>query len=1168
MRSWLKVGLLCPLISLLSCGGEQTEPNRSEDAHRANNHGVALLEQFDYQGAAESFREASALDAALGTAHLNLAVALYHAQDFSNAERAVRTSMPLLPSALQPTYLLGLIARAQNQPSDALDAFLQVLDSDPLDVGANINAGQLYLEIQEYETAIEYLRRAYTQEQHNVTASYNLGLALVRNGNTEEGQQILETAQALRATNYGITYGPGYLNEGRYAVAIASTGAEPELVDQTVPSASFSLLNIASTRLDSALPEESPFGRSYTANDLNNLAALQQLAASLGGGITAIDYDTDGDLDLFRASPAGEQLLQNNGGNNWSDVTDTVALSDTPSNSTPIGALTLDYNNDHAPDLFVIRQGVSSLYRNDAGRFSDVTDSAGIPQLPYLPGSAAAMDVDHDGDADLLIAGLVDVIATQQTLGNRSVTFPQEFAPAPLLLLRNNQDGTFTDITTQAGLTSTGHAIAIVPADFNNGRDIDFLIVDRDDSPRLFLNQRDFTFRDVTSDAGLTRNGSITTGVTAADLNHDDYPDIVFAGETSTDSTIALSDGQGGFTMTPAPTSAQGAHALQLFDYDNDGLLDLLTWTSNGIQLARNIGTSWTDVSTATLTTQPPLPVITAAPTFVTADFDLDGDTDFVTATTGSVLFAENSGTPNSSLRVSLRGTASNRLGIGAKVQLRAGSLSTRLDTASTTPPVGPADLVFGLGSRPGADVVRVLWPSGIVQAEVPQTEAVLSTLVPVQELDREPSSCPLLFTWNGTRFEFVTDFLGGGEMGYWHGPDHYNTPDPVEYVRIPGDRLQPRDGQLELRITNELEEVIFFDHLSLISVSHPNDITVYPNEGQTVPPKPHRLHGVRDIRTAVRVFNDKGTDMTERVAALDRQYPDEFGLKPFRGYAESHTLTVDLGPRDNEAITLLLTGWTDYAFSSDNVAAHQAGLTPSLPVLQIKNGVGNWRHAVEIGIPVGRPQTIAVDLTGHLQPEEHEVRIVTDMRVYWDQIQIGRPVSLDNIKDHTVAREQTLHATTAELRARGFSKELHPNGTQPTTYDYEQVSLLSPWKTMSGSYTRPGDVRELLAVSDDLFTIAKDGDEVVLSFDAAQLDPLPANWTRTYLLRTDGFSKEMDINSASPDSIEPLPFHAMSAYPYSESEHYPKTRVHEAYRKIFNSRHVVQSIPRIDVVQ
>ena len=150
MRSWREVSVLCSVISLISCGGEQTTPDRSEDAYRANNHGVALLEQFDYQGAAESFREASALNAALGTAHLNLAVALYHAQDFSNAERAVQTSIPLLPSAQQPLYLVGLIARAQNQPTDALDAFLQVLDSDPLDIGANINAGQLYLEIQEY----------------------------------------------------------------------------------------------------------------------------------------------------------------------------------------------------------------------------------------------------------------------------------------------------------------------------------------------------------------------------------------------------------------------------------------------------------------------------------------------------------------------------------------------------------------------------------------------------------------------------------------------------------------------------------------------------------------------------------------------------------------------------------------------------------------------------------------------------------------------------------------------------------------------------------------------------------------------------------------------------------------------------------------------------------
>ena len=82
-----------------------------------------------------------------------------------------------------------------------------------------------------------------------------------------------------------------------------------------------------------------------------------------------------------------------------------------------------------------------------------------------------------------------------------------------------------------------------------------------------------------------------------------------------------------------------------------------------------------------------------------------------------------------------------------------------------------------------------------------------------VEELDRKPSSCPFLFTWNGSRFEFITDFLGGGEMGYLEEPPgERNTPDPVEYVRVTGDQLRPRDGKYELRVTNELEESMFLD--------------------------------------------------------------------------------------------------------------------------------------------------------------------------------------------------------------------------------------------------------------------------------------------------------------------------------------------------------------------
>jgi hypothetical protein len=483
---------------------------------------------------------------------------------------------------------------------------------------------------------------------------------------------------------------------------------------------------------------------------------------------------------------------------------------------------------------------------------------------------------------------------------------------------------------------------------------------------------------------------------------------------------------------------------------------------------------------------------------------------------------------------------------------------------------VAPADVVFGLGPRPGADVVRVLWPSGILQAEAtgvgaPGTSAAppaatLPSPLSIQELNRKPSSCPFLFAWNGERFEFATDFMGAGEMGAWQSPGVYSRPDPVEYVRIRGDQLAPKDGRFDLRVTNELEEALFLDRVELVAIAHPRGIEVFPNEGMTDPPKPVRLHGVRDARVLVRASDDHGHDVTEKIARLDRRYPDDFALAPIRGYAAEHTLTLDLGPTRGPTV-MLLTGWTDYAFSSDNVAAYQAGLTLTPPSLQIKDAAGAWRPAaVDIGIPVGRPQTIVVDLGGQLRAGEHELRIATNMRIYWDQILVGRAASTDDL---AAARLET---RAANLHARGFSADVRPDGKEPASYDYDRVTLVSPWKAMSGRYTRAGDVRELLVGGDDIFVIAKPGDEIALEFDAASLGALPDGWTRTFLLRADGFSKEMDINSASPDAVEPLPFHRMTRYPYSAPEQYPDTPEHRRYRETYNTRVVVRPLPPLEL--
>jgi hypothetical protein len=255
----------------------------------------------------------------------------------------------------------------------------------------------------------------------------------------------------------------------------------------------------------------------------------------------------------------------------------------------------------------------------------------------------------------------------------------------------------------------------------------------------------------------------------------------------------------------------------------------------------------------------------------------------------------------------------------------------------------------------------------------------------------------------------------------------------------------------------------------------------------------------------------------------------------------------------------LFLTGWTDYAWSSDNVAAAQAGKVMKPPALQVKDEKGIWRTVIEdIGIPVGRPQTVTVDLTGKFLGPDREVRILTNMRIYWDQILV------DSSDGKLPLQSTRLDPARADLRWRGFSAEVTPDGREPLGYDYRRVSFTSPWKVMTGRYTREGDVRELLLKSDDMFVVSRPGDEISLSFNASALPPLPAGWTRTFLLYADGYSKEMDINSASPDRLTPLPFHGMSRYPYSWPEHYPLTDERRRYIEKYNTRLVTSPVSSI----
>jgi tetratricopeptide (TPR) repeat protein len=1140
---------------------------KREDAYRANNIGVALLEQYKAEEAVESFQRALELKSDLLLARINLAIAFYYLPDAGAAKREAEEALKQNADAAQPHYVLGLIARAQNQFDDAVAQFQKVLKTDPDDVGTNVNLGQIFVQERKTDDAIAAFRRAITAEPYNETALYNLGLLLTRTGKREEGQQLLKKFQQLKASGAGTSIGANYLEGGRYAEAVPSTGLELGLVDQTAPEVTY---------VDAGQPllPNAPNGGTRKRRPRSRSENAIMEANARAQAIVLFDYDRDGDLDIFDG--AGAQRLLRNDGARFSDATPGSGLS-VKDTGYCFAAIAGDYDNDEKPDLFVscFYDNRFILYHNDGnGHFSDRTAKSKVVQ-PHPKGppyaSAAFADIDHDGDLDLIIAGPVNI------------------------LYRNNGDGSFTDVTNEAGITPRkpfGSFSGIIPTDYDNRRDIDLLLVPTAEAPQLFRNMRDGTFRNVAEEVGFANQGPYSVAA-AGDINKDGFTDFFLA--RTVRGNFALSDGRGHFRITAAPVGTRETMAAQFLDYDNDGLLDLVAMTANGLRLWRNVGAGFVDVSQRALPSifrnlDSHIGVTGIQPgqtALASADVDDDGDVDLVLRGPGGQLriLRNDGGNRNRSVKMDLHGRVSNRSAVQTKVEIRAGSLYQKLETYSASPAPAPADLIFGLGKREKPDAVRVIWPAGIIQSETdfPASRAGLISLN-ITELDRKPSSCPYLYTWNGDRFEFITDFMGGGEMGYLEEPAvseprhsepgaiptgsktqraRYNTPDPDEYVRITSDQLKPREGRYELRVTNELEEALFVDRLQLLAVTHPIGTDVYPNEGMTTVPKSFQLFVTRDARPPVAAVDEHGHDVLDLISRMDRRWPDDFKVERIRGYAEEHSLTMNLAksqvPSPKSKVVLLLTGWTDYAWSSDNVAATQAGKVMKPPSLQVKDKNGKWRTVIEdIGIPVGRPQTVTVDLAGKFLSDQHEVRIVTNMRVYWDRVLVATSDEQSRIQT------TRMDPMKAELRWRGFSAEVSPDGREPFGYDYQKTSFTSPWKTMTGRYTREGDVHELLLNSDDIFAICRPGDEIILSFDATELPSLPTGWTRTFLFYGDGFSKEMDINSASPDQILPLPFHAMSRYPYRWPEQYPLDAKHRDYIEKYNTRVVMSPVPSI----
>jgi enediyne biosynthesis protein E4 len=502
----------------------------------------------------------------------------------------------------------------------------------------------------------------------------------------------------------------------------------------------------------------------------NNFATSSKYPfETMGGAVAAFDFDNDGDLDLLflngapspshvRTDPASfNRLYRNNGGPglSFTDVTASSGLSGEGIPGYPQGIATGDYDNDGFADVYVTNFGENVLYRNNGdGTFANVTAKSGtaMPGPPFKA-SACWVDVDNDGWLDLFVTryfdwtmkGMGEYHCGDSKPGYRTYCRPDVFKPLANALFRNNRDGTFTDISEQAGLSkAVGKGMGAAIADYDDDGWMD-IFVSNDKWPNFLYHNKRGTFEEAALYAGVwsNENGNTVSGMGCdfKDFNNDGRPDIFYTDLVTECFTLFVNRGKGIFTDASFPSNVgrfsaeHSGWSTKFMDWDNDGWKDILVAGSHVLDnpelynparkykeqnfLYRNTGNGkFEDLSQVI---GPDFREPGAFRGLAVGDFDNDGvlEAAFSRLNDGCVLFRRTGQSANHWILLSLRGTRSNRDAIGARIEatLPSGTrLYEHVTTANGIYSASDRRVHLGLGGETLIQSLKISWPSGIVQ--------------------------------------------------------------------------------------------------------------------------------------------------------------------------------------------------------------------------------------------------------------------------------------------------------------------------------------------------------------------------------------------------------------------------------------------------------------------
>lgn len=1067
-------------VTLAACTRQAAPEQPSNDDIVLNNRGVALMGYFDYAGALEVFADLVERNDDWHDARINLAIATMNRQESGDSELALQQLAIVLDAKtddVRANYVAGLLHLYLGEIEAAADRFSNVLGVDATDAYAHYYLGQCLLRLGDKESALAAFQQTIEQDPYLRSAYYSAAQVLQQLGRDDAADEQFALFERLADNPRARLAEFKYTRMGPKSL-VMTVGGEAH-VDETP-----------------VRPAGALFQEAQIVGSLGAVVAHAHL--------TSVDLDNNGQQEVFLAGDTGNRLLAAAPDTRFVDHIQQPWSAVSGINAVAWG----DIDNDGLVDAYLCRSGSNQLWLQvAANNWQQAGSDANVGDGDNDCADAALVDADHDGDLDILI-------------GNRM---------AADNLLNNNRDGSFRSLADQLGAAAEPrNTHRLITADIDGDRDVDLLFIHDAPPHAILINDRLWNY---TAAAGLDEfSNTALRAATVVDLDTDGRNEIVGIDNDGKVKAWRAGDGDQWLSHVLFESQLAGEMPVDLatLDLSGDANMELAILGRGAFEIfAVSADLQGKRLALEHFQGGMPIPVLRSASrgsSLVAAETSSEqtrvvewrpgpGRFDFVTMTL-------------SGMHDDADTMRSNASGIGTQVSLRNGTHWSLTDTYKHSSLRGHSlqPLAIGLRGKSRADFVALHWSDGVYQTEL---DIESGSNQRIAETERQLSSCPVLFAWNGERFTFVTDLLGVGGLGGFVEPGVVGTPRPWERLALPPNTLVDDDNRLIFKLTEPMQESAYVDAVQLESYDLPPEWGMLVDERMATgaPAVTGQTLFYKASISPTAAIDRSGNDVLTLIADRDeRAMPPGDIDRRFLGLlkkTESVTLEFDQPiqrPNDQAAAfpVLLADAWVEYPYSQTAFSAWQAGLRYRSATLEARDGDGEW-HLVypEFGYPAGMPREMSLPL--HELPQgANALRLSWNRELYWDRIRIVYAEAAPDEMRHAV-----LEPRLARVAKTGFAKR-STYGQRRPHYDYDQRVPFWDTEYATGFYTQLGNMTELVKAADDAIAIVGPGEEIHFEFAAAA--PPQAGLSRWYVLETRGWAKDKDLYTHQGETVGPLP--------------------------------------------